>query len=149
MVSDSDRVAACDTTSDFGWPRQMRSSGSPSISSVNCVQRLTPSYVEYATNGSFWRACSSPTAVTPSSSSSRKYSVWYARPAVGKSKRVEPTFVTAPPLGLCRNASPMHGKSIAFDVQLMAYRFVSRLPFVSPSASAFVRLLSPTDMTLR
>ncbi len=55
-----------------------------------------------------------------SSRNMRKYSYWYTRPALGKSKRVEPTFVTAPLPGLSRNASPMHGKSIAFDVQLMA-----------------------------
>ena len=37
----------------------------------------------------------------------------------GKSKRDEPMFVTAPPLAECRKASPMHGKSIAFEVQLI------------------------------
>ncbi len=68
---------------------------------------------------------------------------------VGKSKRVEPMLVTAPPLGASTNASPMDWKSIAFEVQSIAYRLVSRFPLVRTLASLLVRLSSPHDITVR
>jgi hypothetical protein len=57
-------------------------------------------------------------------------------------------FVTAPPSAAWRNASPMR-EVIAFDVQLIAYMFMSRLPFVSPRTSPLSGFWSPTDITLR
>src|SRR5207247_2032504 len=116
---------------------------------VSVVQRFPPSRGERDTNGSFWRACASPAVVTLSSYTSRKYSSSKYRPAAGKSNREDPTLVTAPPPGACRKASPIEGKSMAFEVQLEAYRLTRRLPLVSDSASSLLMLLSPQDMTLR
>ena len=43
----------------------------------------------------------------------------------------------------------MHGKSMALDVQSIAYRLNSLLPFVSPEASEFTSVASPQDIELR
>ena len=137
------------TVSVLGRDVYISSEGSPSMSRVRVVQRFTPSRGERDTNGSFWRACASPAVVTLSSYTSRKYSSSKYRPAAGKSNREDPTLVTAPPPGACRKASPIEGKSMAFEVQLEAYRLTRRLPLVSDSASSLLMLLSPHDMTLR
>ena len=43
----------------------------------------------------------------------------------------------------------MHGKSIALDVQSIAYRLKSLLPLVRFEASAFTIVASPHDIELR
>jgi hypothetical protein len=56
--------AGATTVSSRGRAVKMRSSGSPSSSSSSWLNRLKMSAVELLTNGSFCRACASPTAVT-------------------------------------------------------------------------------------
>ena len=62
----------CVTDSGRGVPVQISSDGSPSSSSVICVQRWTLSVFEKPAYSSFCRACASPTRVRLSWNSSSK-----------------------------------------------------------------------------
>ncbi len=101
---------------------------------------------ELGRNGSRLSAIRRPARFSPRQSNCWKNSCWKAFTANGKASRVEPSEATAPPFGFCRMRSMTQLLSKAAEAQFRPKSRNGRLPFTRLSASAFMKLASPTDM---